>query len=164
QPWFIEYPTGHNHRIFYTSYGQIYTVEKWVPDVPGQGLGRPVALTRYDMPSVGGYYAPGGPITTPGGNAAQTDCPKFSLRQERAENWSPSSASPGWTPLTVSGGSTLYVAQYSYEFNAGSNYSKVIDPTDRVFRNDITPDGLIHTSKTYANQAAYNNGNGTSLK
>ncbi|MBL8189756.1 MAG: S8 family serine peptidase, partial [Acidobacteria bacterium] len=162
-PWWIEYPTGHTHRIFYTSYGQMYSIEKWVPTVAGQGNGRPVAFTRYDMQSVSGYSAPSGALVGPGGNTAQTDCPKFSLRQEWAENWSPTSASSGWTALS-SGGTTYYVAQYSYEFNSGSNYSKVIDPIDRVFRTDVSTDGLTHTSKTYASQAAYSGGSGTPLK
>jgi len=158
QPWWIEYPTGHTTRIFYTSYGQMYEVEKWVPTVAGQGSGRPVAFTRYDMPSVGN---PGGGMTGPGANTTQTDCPKFSVRQEWAENWSPSSPTSGWTAL-VSGSATYYVAQYSYEFNVGSNFTKVIDPKDRVFRTDVSADGLTHTSKTYASQAAY--AGGTALK
>jgi hypothetical protein len=133
QPWWIEYPTGHTTRLFYTSYGQMYEVEKWVPYIEGQGNGRAVAFTRYDMQSVGGYSAPAGALTGPGGNAAQTDCPKFSLRQEWAEYWSPSSPTSGWTAL-VSGSLTYYVAQYSYEFNIASNFSKVIDSKDRVFR------------------------------
>src|SRR5262249_20832982 len=162
QPWYIEYPNLVNHRIFYTSYGQMYSVEKWVPTIGGQGSERPIAFTRYDMPSVGGYAAPTGPMTTPGGATAQTDCPKFSLRQEYAENWSPTVATPGWTPLTVWGSSTVYVTQYSYEFNIAGNYSKVIDPIDRVFRTDVSTDGLTHTSKTYANQSAY--ASGTPLK
>ncbi|MDX2040107.1 MAG: S8 family serine peptidase, partial [Acidobacteriota bacterium] len=162
-PWWIEYPTGHTHRIFYTSYGQMYSVEKWVPTVAGQGNGRPVAFTRYDMQSVSGLSYPSGALVGTGGNTAQTDCPKFSLRQEWAENWSPTGASSGWTALS-SGGTTYYVAQYSYEFNSGSNYSKVIDPIDRVFRTDVSTDGLTHTSKTYASQAAYSGGSGTPLK
>src|SRR5262249_45845101 len=104
---------------------------------------------------------PGGGITAPGTNTSQTDCPKFSLRQEWAENWSPTVATPGWTALDA-GGSTYYVAQYSYEFNIAGNYSKVIDPIDRVFRTDVSTDGLTHISKTYANQSAY--ASGTPLK
>lgn len=158
QPWFVEYATGHTHRLFYTSYGQMYLVEKWVPTVSGQGNGRPVAMTYYDMPSVAGATFPVGATIAPAGNIAQTDCPKFANRYEWAESWSPDSATTGWTAVAKVGGGSLYTAQYNYEFNIAGNFYKVIDPAGRYYRTDVSTDGLTHTEKVFANATAYNNG------
>src|SRR5262249_55489604 len=122
--------------------------------VEGQGVGRPVAFTRYDMQSVENYSFPPGALTGPGNDTAQTDCPKFSVRQEWAENWRPEDVTAGWTPVTWNG-NTIYVAQYSYEFNTAGNFSTVVDPAGRVFRTDFSDDGLTQTLKTYASLATY---------
>jgi hypothetical protein len=33
----VVYPTGNNYRFYYTSYAQMWMIEKWVPTVSGQG-------------------------------------------------------------------------------------------------------------------------------
>ena len=88
QPWFIQSPTGMNTRFFYTSYGQLYEIERWVSAIAGQGGERCIARTRYNMPSYNGYSAPVGALAQPVNNNNQfTEAPAFTTRAEWAENW-----------------------------------------------------------------------------
>ena len=48
EPWFLEFPDQVNYRFFYTSYIQAYQIEKWVPNIGGQGGERPIAYTWYE--------------------------------------------------------------------------------------------------------------------
>lgn len=152
QPWFLTYPSGANTRFFYTSYGQMYLVEKWAPTVSGQGQERRIAYTRYDLPSVNDYSAPAGAGVSPGSannNAVQTDCPQFANRYEWAEYWNNSA-----------------VATYAYNFNTAANYTTITDPLGRLYRTDLNPGSnpQIVVSRMYTNATSYNNGNGTPLK
>jgi RHS repeat-associated protein len=70
----ITFPTGINYRFGYTSYGQINTIQKWVPTITGQGNEWMIASTTLLIPS----YDP---------NYAQVNCPSFSQRNEWAERW-----------------------------------------------------------------------------
>ncbi|MBO0797452.1 MAG: S8 family serine peptidase, partial [Blastocatellia bacterium] len=150
-PWFIEYPNGMNYRLFYTSYGQAYQIEKWVPEIAGQGGARAVAYTWYDLPSINGYSAPGGPLRTVTNNgAAQSGCPKFATREEWAENWSRNE--PGWV---LSEGWSI--ARYSYYFfsDASGTHTRVTDPIGRIFRTDVSTDGLTHANRVWTDMAGY---------
>jgi RHS repeat-associated protein len=150
-PWFIEFPNQMNYRFFYTSYGQAYQIEKWVPTISGQGGERPVALTWYDLPSVGGQSSPLGPIRAAANNGSpQSDCPKFATREEWVENWSRNEA--GWV---LSG--DLYVARYSYHFfsDGSGTHSRITDPIGRIFRTDVSTDGLTHTNRIWTNMVSY---------
>ena len=44
----ITYPTGHNLRFAYTTRGQIWKIEKWVPGIAGQGAERVIAQTSFN--------------------------------------------------------------------------------------------------------------------
>jgi YD repeat-containing protein len=151
QPWYIEYANGSNYRIFYTSYGQAYLIEKWVPEITGQGPARIVSYTWYDLPSVGGQSEPGGPQRTAASNgSAQSDCPKFATREEWAEYWSRNEA--GWV---LSG--PHYVARYSYHLFSDSSgtHTRITDPIGRIFRTDVSTDNLTHKSRVWANMGSY---------
>ncbi|MGH9844541.1 MAG: S8 family serine peptidase, partial [Blastocatellia bacterium] len=54
----ITYPTGVNFRFSYTGYGQVISIEKWVPAITGQGAERKIASTTfyYYDPSLGTQY------------------------------------------------------------------------------------------------------------
>jgi hypothetical protein len=139
-----------NYRLFYTSYAQAYLIEKWVPEVAGQGIGRVVAYTWYDLPSIGGQSQPGGPNRTASNNGTQqTDCPKFATREEWAENWSRNEA--GWV---LNG---HYVARYSYYQSSGSSgaFTRITDPVGRIYRTDVSFDGLTHTGRVWTNAGSY---------
>ena len=69
----ITYPAGVNLRFGYTSYGQLFSIQKWVPTITSQGVERMIASTTFSLPS--------------GVGNPQSDCPGFSSRQEWAENW-----------------------------------------------------------------------------
>jgi len=150
EPWFLQYPNGANVKLFYTSYGQLHELERWVPTVVGQGSGRPVIYTRFDLPSYNGQSYPAGSIVGPAtSNATQTDCPKFASRWEWAENWN--------------GG---VEAQTNYYFDSTNNFSTVTDPTGRIYRTDTSTTSTTQTitAKVFANATAYNNGAGTPSK
>ncbi|MGE0102419.1 MAG: hypothetical protein AB7U64_08840, partial [Blastocatellales bacterium] len=87
----ITYPSGVNYRFSYTSYGQINSIQKWVPTISGQGFERNIANTSFNLPN----YDP---------NNAQNDNPHFTSRTEWAENWQ--------------GGNTV---GYNYTYNATPN-------------------------------------------
>jgi RHS repeat-associated protein len=70
----LTYPTGVNYRFGYTSYGQINSIQKWVPTITGQGAERMIASMSLNMPT----YNPSQP---------QVNCPTFSSRTDWAENW-----------------------------------------------------------------------------
>ncbi len=70
----ITYPTGANYRFVYTSYGQISSIQRWVPTVTGQGAERMIASMSLNMPSFNPNYP-------------QTNCPTFTQRADWAENW-----------------------------------------------------------------------------
>jgi hypothetical protein len=155
QPSVIQYPTGMNTRFFYTSYGQMYLIEKWAPTISGQGQERRVAYTRYNLPSYNGYSAPAGAVAGPANNSGQlTDAPAFTTRHEWAENWN------------LDGSGAPQEATYSYFFDPSGNYSAVTDPQDRVFSTSIIPllDSQLIFSGAYASTASYDNGLGTPLK
>ncbi|HKX27213.1 MAG TPA: S8 family serine peptidase [Blastocatellia bacterium] len=161
-PWFIEFPNRMNYRVFYTSYCQAYQIEKWVPAIDGQGPERPVAETWYDLPSINGQSMPGGPPRGPANvNTAQTDCPEFATREEWAENWSRDET--GW--VTV--GSYQW-ARYSYYFftDSGGAHTRITDPIGRIYRTDVSTDGLTHIDRVWANNAAYgtDDSTGTALR
>jgi hypothetical protein len=150
-PWFIEYPNQMNFRIFYTSYCQAYLIEKWVPEIAGQGPARMVSYSWYDLPSIGGQSEPGGPQRNAANNgSAQSDCPKFATREEWAESWSRNEA--GWV---LSG--PHYVARHNYHFfsDAGGTHTRITDPIGRIFRTDVSPDNLTHVDRVWANMASY---------
>jgi RHS repeat-associated protein len=138
----IDYPTGHNYRFYYTSYAQMYLIEKWAPTVTGQGNERRIAYTYYNIPTkTTSYPGVSSPAVTVDTNA-QTDSPRFTQRKEQAESWN--------------GGNE---AIYNYEFAADNSYSKITDPIGRIFRTDFytygSPVGLLYTQKVFANSTTY---------
>ena len=82
----ITYPTGQHLRFYYTSYAQMYLIEKWVPTISGQGTERRVAYTRFNFPSHVGASYPANPLVT-WQYTQPIDCPTFTFRGEMAENW-----------------------------------------------------------------------------
>ncbi|MBK8316705.1 MAG: hypothetical protein IPL01_22905 [Acidobacteria bacterium] len=112
----ITYPTGINYRFGYTDYGQIHTIQKWVPGIAGQGGERMAASTSFNLP----WSSPAYP--------GQSNCPIFDHRTEWAENWQ------GGTPV---------IYQYYYWTEYGH---KVYDPLYnlyRVFHNGMTHEYMI---------------------
>jgi RHS repeat-associated protein len=87
----VTYPTGGHLRFYYTSYGQIWRIEKWVPGVTGQGIARQIAATTFDLPSVNQVSFPSAGSATPapdnGITGWQGGAPAFSSRSDAAENW-----------------------------------------------------------------------------
>ncbi len=149
QPWFLTYPNGANTRFFYTSYGQMYLIEKWAPTVSGQGTERRLAYTRYDLPSVNNYSAPSGAVALPGSasnNTAQTDCPQFANRYEWAEYWN------------LNGSGVPQETNYQYTFSSGLGTVK--DPLGRIYATETfnTSSNSTTWARTYANQTDYNTG------
>lgn len=65
----ISYPTGVNYRFGYTGYGQINSIQKWIPTITGQGNERVIASTSFNLPG----YDP---------NYAHSNCPYFSALWE----------------------------------------------------------------------------------
>gem|GEM_PF-2074565 len=97
-PSLVTYPTGHNLRFAYNSYGQVTQVEKWVPTVSGQSTERRIADTHFD------YWA----------NYGQPwdDLPWFNLRSEMAEKW-------------MGGAAQFYQYQFA---NRGGGLNAITDP------------------------------------
>ena len=62
----ITYPTGMNFRFSYNDFGICHTIQKWAPELSGQGAARMVAQTTLPYVSYAGY---------------------LSYRTEWAENW-----------------------------------------------------------------------------
>jgi RHS repeat-associated protein len=140
----VDYPTGENYRFYYTSYAQMYLVEKWVPAISAQGAERRVGYTRYNLPSYNGQSYPANPLVTADAGA-QNRCPTFTQRKEWAENWNDGNE-----------------ASYNYEFAADGSYSKLTDPAGRVYRTDFHSTENIF--KVFSSESSYNNGNGVPLK
>jgi RHS repeat-associated protein len=140
-PWLIDYPTQKNYRIFYTSYGQAFQFEKWAPAIFGQGAERVIAYTCYDLPSMNAQTQPAGSQrVAANNNAAQSDSPTFSFRDEWAENWN------GNVPAK-----TTY-----YFFSDGSGtHTRITDPIGRIYRTDVSADGLTHVNRVWANNSSY---------
>ncbi|MEP7340786.1 MAG: S8 family serine peptidase, partial [Acidobacteriota bacterium] len=136
----ITYPNGNNYSFYYTSYAQMWAVEKWVPTVGGQGSARSIAYTTYNMPS---YYGISYPSRTGAldDQSVKSDSPAFTTRTEWAENWNSGSA-----------------VTYSYYFDV-SGFSTVTDPIGRIYRSDST--ATLQTTKIFANSTDYNGGAGT---
>jgi YD repeat-containing protein len=147
EPWFVEFPNQKNYRFFYTSYCQAHQIEKWVPDIPEQGLGHCVAYTWYDLPSVGGQSQPVGAIK-PAANddTPQTECPKFATRVDWAESFN----------LDGNGQSQEGSHLYTITNNAdGTKSGKIVDSLCRVYRTDVSADQLTHTSRVWTDEASY---------
>jgi hypothetical protein len=141
EPWLIEFPNGMSYRFFYTSYCQVYQIEKWAPDIEGQGQGYCMAYGWYDLPSIDGQSEPGGALkAASNNNTAQTGCPKFARRADWAKNWDNEAEA---THL------------YSYFGDASNNSAKIVDPLGRVYRTDVTLDGLTHTSRVWVDETSY---------
>ena len=113
----ITYPTGINYRFSYTDYGQIASIEKWVPGIAGQGGERKVASTSFDLP----WSAP---LVYP----AQGDCPIFDQRTEWAENWQ------GGIPATYG---------YYYWIEGGHRVYDPLYNQYRIYRNGMTHEQAI---------------------
>jgi hypothetical protein len=136
----VTYQNGVNYRLFYTSYAQVYLMEKWVP-AAGQDPERRVAYTKYNLPS---YFAtgvpdhPDNPDPINQDTSALSDAPGFTTRKEWAENWNNNAE-----------------ATYSYYFT--SNYSKITDPLGRITRTEFFTsepnNGLVQYQKLFANAA-----------
>jgi RHS repeat-associated protein len=159
EPWFIEIPNLMTYRLFHTTYCQVYQIEKWVLEISGQGGARPIAFTHYDLPSVGLASVAG--MLPPGGNTPQSDCPKFSTREEWAENWSRSEA--GWVEH-----GDYQVARYSYYFfsDGSGTHTRITDPIGRIYRTDVSTDGLTQVNRVWADSSSYGSDSnpGTALK
>jgi len=151
-PWLIEYPIQMNYRIFYTSYAQAFQFEKWAPAIFGQGAERVVAYTCYDMPSMNAQTQPAGSQrVAANNNAAQNDSPTFSFRDEWAENWN------GNVPAKTT---------YYFFSDGNGTHTKITDPIGRIYRTDVSVDGLTHVSRVWANSSSYGSDGspGASLK
>ena len=150
----IDYPNGENYRFYYTSYVQMWAIEKWAPQVNGQGNEYRTAYTFYNSPSQGGAsynLTAQGSASYPAGVTAcatptfllcsptQSDSPAFTTRMEYAFLWN------SGTPVT-----------YTYTFDSVNGFSTVKDPLDRVFYSKYDATGLQHTSKMFASTANYN--------
>lgn len=133
----VTYPTGNNYRFYYTSYAQMWAIEKWVPTVVGQGTERSVAYTTYALPSINGvsYPSRSGAMSD---STAKGDCPAFTGRTEQAESWN--------------GGTAV---SYSYNVTNPSD-STVTDPAGRIYRSQSGT--LSQTTTIYADAAAYTAG------
>jgi RHS repeat-associated protein len=84
----ITYPTGHYLRFYYTSYGQVWLIEKWVPGITGQGSARRIAYTRFNLPSENQVSTPANALSnTLATTTNHSDCPLFTQRADQAENW-----------------------------------------------------------------------------
>ncbi|HWQ31967.1 MAG TPA: carboxypeptidase regulatory-like domain-containing protein, partial [Blastocatellia bacterium] len=84
----ITYPTGTHYRFYYTSYAQMWLVEKWAPSVQGQGAARRIAYTRFNLPSVSQASIPANSLaSTLDTTGSLSDCPLFTVRADQAENW-----------------------------------------------------------------------------
>ncbi|MEK7830863.1 MAG: hypothetical protein AAB401_07245, partial [Acidobacteriota bacterium] len=133
----VTYPTGNNYRFYYTSYAQMWAIEKWAPTVAGQGTERSIAYTTYALPSINGvsYPSRSGAMSD---STAKGDCPAFTGRTEQAENWN--------------GGTAV---AYSYNVTVPSD-STVTDPAGRIYRSQSGT--LSQTTTIYADAAAYTAG------
>jgi hypothetical protein len=95
----VTYPDGGFYRFFYTSYAQMYLVERWVPNMGPDYPRRRVAYTYYNLQSNGTAHYPVTPDNPPSDGVGvpavgvntftgvQTDCPAFTERREWAENF-----------------------------------------------------------------------------
>ncbi len=121
----LTYPTGHQFRFYYTSYGQMYLIEKWVPSITGQGSGRRVGYTKFNLPSYNGAsYPTNSLVTSQNPSNPPADCPAFSSRVEQAENWQ--------------GGQAVgYAYSKSLAFDWSTYYYDVTTPGEVV----VPPDG-----------------------
>ncbi len=141
EPWYIEFQNGMNYRFFYTSYCQAYQIEKWAPAIDGQGIDRCVAYSWYDLPSVGRQSEPPGALKEPADNdTPQSECPRFAERIDWAEFWNNSQEA---------------AHNYSYFDITDGKGAKIIDPLKRVYRTDVSTDGLTQTSRVWADEASY---------
>ena len=107
----VTYPNGANLRFAYTSYAQMWLIEKWVPSVTGQGAARRIGYTRFDLPSVNQVSTPTNALS----NTLLTanglgDCPTLTQRVEQAENWN------NGAEKTI---------LYGYDFNYSGTYHTV---------------------------------------
>lgn len=135
----ITYPSGANLRFYYTSYAQMYLLEKWAPTVSGQGTERRVAYTRFNLPSYNGTSYPTNTLVTSDASG-QTDNPRFTTRAEQAENWQSGTAQ-----------------DYTYAYTSDVGYNQVTDPLGRKHRASLSsmtqtfqtfPSGSSTSSKT----------------
>jgi hypothetical protein len=76
----ITYPTGVNLRFYYTSYGQVHLLEKWVPTISGQGNERRIAYSRLGVSSVNNASYPASPFYLLGGTYPTDMSPAIGTR------------------------------------------------------------------------------------
>ncbi len=143
----ITYPTGVNVRLYYTSYGQVHTLEKWVPTISGQGNERKIAQTLLNLGSVGAASYPANALFQTYANGGGDRSPAFDRRQESAEDWL--SPAAYWS---TNGGATYY---YTYDqYSSYYGYTQQVDePTGTKHR--IGNNGLVQTSTLFYTDEEY---------
>ena len=100
-----------------------------------------VAYTTYDPPSMNAQTQPGGSQrVAANNNAAQSDSPTFSFRDEWAENWN------GNVPAKTT---------YHFFSDGDGTHTRITDPIGRIYRTDVSVDGLTHVSRVWANSSSY---------